>query len=204
MNMDKNRLFEKSELIVIAIISILVTMLFNIDIFIRFLTGKSSTSYEFFHEKVSEFIKIPLTWLSEHLLTASVTTFLLWAIIGMICYSILYFFLDIKSEVAETFAEEQNYIHPRGEDSKIYKTLVLKNSVVLLISIILLIILLVLTLKYFLPFSSTNIYLSLNDSSSIFNRIWLASEAYFSVLLIPITYLLIVRSSKELRRKINA
>ena len=202
--MNKSRLIEKTELIVIAIVSLLVAVLFNIDIFIRFLTDKSSTSYEFFHEKVSELIKVPLTWLSEHLLTASVTTFLLWAVVGLVCYSILYFFLDIKSEVSETVAEEQNYVHPRGENSKLHKSLVLKNSVVLLFSIILLIVLLVLTLKYFLPFSSTNIYLSLNDSSSIFNRIWLASEAYFSVLLVPITYLLIVRSSKELRRKINA
>ncbi|MDO8265949.1 MAG: hypothetical protein Q7T41_03330 [Candidatus Saccharibacteria bacterium] len=202
--MNKSKLFEGTELIVIAVVSLLALILFNIDIFIRFLTGKSTTSYEFFHEKVSELIKVPLTWLSEHLLTASVTTFILWAIVGLVCYSVLYFFLDIKSEVNESAAEEQNYVHPRGENIKLHRSLVLKNSVVLLFSIILLIILLVLTLKYFLPFSSTNIYLSLNDSSSIINRIWLASKAYFSVLLIPVTYLLIVRSSKELRRKINA
>lgn len=195
----QEKIITKVEALSILILSALAVLLFNIDVFVRFLSGQGSDSYNYFNDKVQEFISIPIDWLSDNLFTASITTFILWAIFGIICYSVLYFFIDVKSEVSETLEIGDTYMHPTYEKPETYKSLLFKNTLILLGTTVAIILMLVLTFKVFLPYTSTNVLLALYDSEGAISAIKYVLLAYFSILIIPFSFLVIIKINKFLR-----
>jgi len=197
----QERIFSKVEIITTLLLSGLFMLLFNIDVFIRYLSGQDSVSYNYFNDKLQGYIDVPVDWLSDNLFTASITTFLLWAVFGIICYSVLYFFIDVKSEVSETLEIGDSYMHPTYEKQSTYKNLLFKNTLILLGTTALLILVITLALNVFVPFMSTNILLSLYESGNFFSTIWNILQAYVAVVIIPISVLAIIKVNKILRVK---
>ena len=195
-----NKLIEKTEIIVMLIFSFIAVLLLNIDVLIRFITNNDNSSYEYFHDRLSELIDTPLTWLNDHFLTPSVATFVLWAVIGLICYTILYFFADIKSEVSEILSEGKNNINPNNKLYRSRKLKIVVNSFILLVTIIAIFVMLFLSLNKLLPYSSTKVYLSLYDSISLLTRAWFIVESFIALFIIPLTFLTIIRISNQLRK----
>lgn len=195
-----NKLFEKTEIIVMLIFSFIAVLLLNIDVLIRFIMNNDTSSYEFFHERISELIDTPLMWLNDHLLTPSVATFILWAVIGLVCYTILYFFADIKSEVSEVLSEGKNNINPNNKLYRSRKLKIVVNLIILLVTIIAIFEMILLSLNKLLPYSSTKVYLSLYDSISLLTRVWFIVESFMALFLIPLTLLTIIRISNQLRK----
>ena len=195
-----NKLFEKTEIIVMLIFSFIAVLVLNIDVLIRFIMNNDTSSYEFFHERISELIDTPLMWLNDHLLTPSVATFILWAVIGLVCYTILYFFADIKSEVSEVLSEGKNNINPNNKLYRSRKLKIVVNLIILLVTIIAIFEMILLSLNKLLPYSSTKVYLSLYDSISLLTRVWFIVESFMALFLIPLTLLTIIRISNQLRK----
>lgn len=198
-----DKLISKIELLETLLLSGLFILLFNIDVFIRFLSGQGS-SYNYFNEKLREYIDTPLDWLSENLFTAGITTFILWAIFGIICYSVLYFFIDVESEVTDTLEIGDDYVHPAYENANIYRHVLLKNTFILLGTTALIVLVLTLAFKIFIPFMSTNILLALYDSANMISTVWYILLAYIAIVIIPITIIAILKANKFLRFKVKS
>lgn len=199
-----DKLISKIELLETLLLSGLFILLFNIDVFIRFLSGQGSTSYDYFNEKLREYIDTPLDWLSENLFTAGITTFILWAIFGIICYSVLYFFIDVESEVTDTLEIGDDYVHPAYENANIYRHVLIKNTFILLGTTALIVLVLTLAFKIFIPFMSTNILLALYDSANMISTVWYILLAYIAIVIIPITIIAILKANKFLRFKVKS
>mgnify|MGYP001344934417 FL=1 len=198
-----DKLISKIELLETLLLSGLFILLFNIDVFIRFLSGQGS-SYNYFNEKLREYIDTPLDWLSENLFTAGITTFILWAIFGIICYSVLYFFIDVESEVTDTLEIGDDYVHPAYENANIYRHVLIKNTFILLGTTALIVLVLTLAFKIFIPFMSTNILLALYDSANMISTVWYILLAYIAIVIIPITIIAILKANKFLRFKVKS
>ncbi|MBP6962715.1 hypothetical protein KBB49_04220 [Candidatus Saccharibacteria bacterium] len=198
-----DKLISKIELLETLLLSGLFILLFNIDVFIRFLSGQGS-SYNYFNEKLREYIDTPLDWLSENLFTAGITTFILWAIFGIICYSVLYFFIDVESEVTDTLEIGDDYVHPAYENANIYRHVLLKNTFILLGTTALIVLVLTLAFKIFIPFMSTNILLALYDSANMISTVWYILLAYIAIVIIPITIIAILKANMFLRFKVKS
>ena len=198
-----DKLISKIELLETLLLSGLFILLFNIDVFIRFLSGQGS-SYNYFNEKLREYIDTPLDWLSENLFTAGITTFILWAIFGIICYSVLYFFIDVESEVTDTLEIGDDYVHPAYENANIYRHVLIKNTFILLGTTALIVLVLTLAFKIFIPFMSTNILLALYDSANMISPVWYILLAYIAIVIIPITIIAILKANKFLRFKVKS
>lgn len=198
-----DKLISKIELLETLLLSGLFILLFNIDVFIRFLSGQGS-SYNYFNEKLREYIDTPLDWLSENLFTAGITTFILWAIFGIICYSFLYFFIDVESEVTDTLEIGDDYVHPAYENANIYRHVLIKNTFILLGTTALIVLVLTLAFKIFIPFMSTNILLALYDSANMISTVWYILLAYIAIVIIPITIIAILKANKFLRFKVKS
>ena len=198
-----DKLISKIELLETLLLSGLFILLFNIDVFIRFLSGQGS-SYNYFNEKLREYIDTPLDWLSENLFTAGITTFILWAIFGIICYSVLYFFIDVESEVTDTLEIGDDYVHPAYENANIYRHVLIKNTFILLGTTALIVLVLTLAFKIFIPFMSTNILLALYDSANMISTVWYILLAYIAIVINPITIIAILKANKFLRFKVKS
>lgn len=198
-----DKLISKIELLETLLLSGLFILLFNIDVFIRFLSGQGS-SYNYFNEKLREYIDTPLDWLSENLFTAGITTFILWAIFGIICYSVLYFFIDVESEVTDTLEIGDDYVHPAYENANIYRHVLIKNTFILLGTTALIVLVLTLAFKIFIPFMSTNILLALYDSANMISTVWYILLAYIAIVIIPITIIAILKANMFLRFKVKS
>ena len=198
-----DKLISKIELLETLLLSGLFILLFNIDVFIRFLSGQGS-SYNYFNEKLREYIDTPLDWLSENLFIAGITTFILWAIFGIICYSFLYFFIDVESEVTDTLEIGDDYVHPAYENANIYRHVLLKNTFILLGTTALIVLVLTLAFKIFIPFMSTNILLALYDSANMISTVWYILLAYIAIVIIPITIIAILKANMFLRFKVKS
>jgi len=203
MNNDKNPIISKVELATSLIASSVFVMLINLDVFIRFISGQDTTSYNYFNERMSSLMQVPLDWISQYILTASVTTFILWGIVGIVCYTIVYFFIDVKGEISDTSNLDDQYVHPTGQNKSIYKNLLIKNVVLLFVTIILTVIIVSTALNVLVPYSSTNILLALYESSSVIQTLMYVFLAFISIAIIPLSLLVLFRIYHQLRIKIS-
>ena len=201
--MKNGKLISLVEFITLLIITLFLLIFINLDTFIRFLSGKDSVTYSLFYQKIGDFIKIPLDWLGNHLLTPSVTTFILWAVIGVVCYVIVYFFIDLKKEVSETIKTESSFIHPNHHEKLPYNLLVAKSVAVLVFTVFCYALLAIASFRYFIPYSSTNLYLALNEHASVLKDLEYLLLSYSTILIILVTVLTIYRVTHELRTKIS-
>lgn len=198
---NQEKIFSKVELLTTLLVSGLFIILFNIDIFVRYLSGDGTASYNYFNDKLQEYINVPLDWLSDNLFTASITTFVLWGIFGVICYSVLYFFIDVESEVTETLEIGDTYMHPTYEKPETYKYLLLKNTLILLGTTVSIALVLILSFKVFIPYMSTNILLALYESDTLFSALKYVILGYISIVIVPISYIAIIKINRILRSK---
>lgn len=198
---NEEKIITRAELLTTLLLSGLFIILINIDVFVRFLSGQDTVSYNYFNDKIEEFISMPIDWLSDNLFTASTTTFLLWGIFGIICYSVLYFFIDVETEVTDTLEIGDKYMHPSYEKPVTYKYLLLKNTLILLGTTVATVLILTLSFKVFIPYMSSNILLALYDADSLIPAIVYVLMAYLSIVLIPISLIAIFKINRFLRFK---
>ncbi len=196
-----DKIFSKVEVVTTLLLSGLFIILINIDVFVRFLSGQDTVSYNYFNDRIEEFISVPIDWLSDNLFTASVTTFLLWGIFGTICYSVLYFFIDVESEVAETLEIGDKYMHPTYEKPVTYRYLLLKNTLILIVTTIAIVTVVSLMFKVFMPYMSTNILLALYEAESVASSLTYVLLAYLAIVIVPISLIAIFKVNKFLRFK---
>ncbi len=203
MHKDKSPIISTLELISILLVSVSFLIVVNIDIFIHYFSNKDTDSLNYFNERLSTFLLGPIDVISERMLTPNITTFILWALLGVVCYTIVYFFIDFGGEISDSVKLSDKFIHPQEHKKSIYKILLLANMLLLLATVTLCIFIVFTIFKYLIPYASSNILLALYESQNPLQTLQYIFLAFIAITIIPVSILVLLRTYHFIRQKIS-
>ncbi len=185
--MNKNRLINVSDLFIIPL-SALVIFALNYRSIINFLTKENPESLDILTSRATDFTDSIADFISKNLLTASVTTFIVWFILGLISYFIFSIVASETVDLSDAFNLSQKYLHPKNSRTNYWLRFVtdLILSTVLIVGFV---IWLIFTINVFVPFSSIEILNALYGDERILLIVYnllLSLGSMVLTLLVPI------------------
>lgn len=180
-----NRLLSVSDLVVILIVSVAALVVVNIDLIIRLVFSQGQSSADYFYHQVGEMTDVVLRFLSDTLLSPDIASFILWGVIGLICYYAVEYLFERANDFNEAREVDTKYMHPKSYKSKIFWKEFLIRFVVTFVIVLVLFIWMVLIFRFFLAMSSAYFELALFGGEGL-----LASMFYifFSTLIIMVSF----------------
>jgi len=197
-----NTLISKQDIFWTALSAGILMLVSNFDSIVDTILRNDPSSREYMYEQLSVRADEVFYFLSEHLLTPNITTFLVWMIIGVVAYFIMGFLSGTLRDFFNTFILMVTYRHPKDFNIVTYWLLFLLNVVISALFLFGLLYWTIISFSYLLRFSSDNFLIALQGTDSIPEIVYRILLSYAGCLLIITGFIVLFRCNRFFHKKI--
>jgi hypothetical protein len=196
--MYAKKLYSLADTVVVAAITVLWLFIFNLNSFIIWASGNNSSVLSGVYNGVGEFVSPIIEPLQEHILSADVVTFVLWFLLGLVCYVIVGLFISKSKEIEEELRlNSSEFVHSNDWNRKKYQKSVIIKLCISFIFSFLLLLWLILVARFFIPSSSSNMVIAFFSDKGPADRLLALLLSFVSVYVVLMGALIIFRVGRD-------
>lgn len=197
---SETKIIDKDFFVSTILLSVVTFTIFEFKTFVDWLSNSNGFDSGIIYGQIQTYTDTVLDFLSENLLTANVSTFIVWGILGMIVYLIITLSSDEASNISDMIKTAFVYKHPKSFKQTSFWLKNFEEGLGLLVVFAMFVAIIILGLKVFVPFSSYMVLLGLYDTSNIGLAIFRIFSGLVSIWLIFASLGIVLGIGKTIKR----